>query len=56
MHGFVRGPAARRPDSGLDGLTADQIQALVTRGRRLQVRTFNDAIDNVVARFCRWVS
>ena len=56
MHGFVSEPAARGSDSGLYGLTADQIQALVTRGRRLQVRTFNDAIDNVVARFCRWVS
>jgi len=56
MHGFVREPAARRSDSGLDGLTADQIQALVARGSRLRARAFNDAIDNVVARFCRWVS
>ncbi len=56
MFNSVREPAARRPDRGPDGLTADQVQALMVRGRRLRAQAFNDAIDSVAARVRRWIS
>ncbi|MDP6951655.1 MAG: hypothetical protein QGF53_02745 [Alphaproteobacteria bacterium] len=55
MFHSVRELAARRPDRGPDGLTANEVQALMARGRRLRAQAFNDVIDGVAARVRRWV-
>ncbi len=55
MYHSVREPAARRPDRGPDGLTADQVQALMAHGRSLRAQAFNDALNGVAARLRRLI-